>query len=121
MTETSSVVRPAAERPSWRTVLWRTVVVTVVTAIALWLLAAILPGFSIDSWWEALLAGFVVGIANAVVWPALAFLVVPLSVLTLGLGAIVLNALFVVPAARPAARGRDRRVLDRAVAWSSVS
>ena len=42
-----------------------------------------------------MLAGFVVGIANAVVWPALAFLVVPLSVLTLGLGAIILNALFV--------------------------
>jgi uncharacterized membrane protein YvlD (DUF360 family) len=46
--------------------------------------------------WDALLAGFVVGIANAVVWPALAFLVVPLSVLTLRLGAIILNALFVL-------------------------
>ena len=92
MTETSRVVRPAADRPSWRTVLWRTVVVTVVTAVGLWLLAAILPGFSIDSSWDALLAGFVVGVANAVIWPALAFLVVPLSVLTLGLGAIVLNA-----------------------------
>ena len=95
MTETSRVVRSAADRPSWRTVLWRTIVVTVVTTIGLWLLAAILPGFSIDSWWDALLAGFVVGLANAVVWPALAFLVVPLSVLTLGLGAIILNALFV--------------------------
>ena len=95
MTETSRVVRPAADRPSWRTVLWRTIVVTVVTAVGLWLLAAILPGFSIDSFWDALLAGFVVGVGNAVVWPALAFLVVPLSVLTLGLGAIILNALFV--------------------------
>ncbi len=37
-----------------------------------------------------------VGIANAVIWPALAFLIVPLSVVTLGLGAIVLNALFVL-------------------------
>ena len=73
----------------------RTVVVTVLTAFALWLLAVVLPGFSIDSVWTALLAGFVVGIANAVVWPALAFLVVPLSVVTLGLGAIVLNAIFV--------------------------
>ncbi len=73
----------------------RTVVVTVLTAFALWLLAIILPGFSIESVWTALLAGFVVGIANAVVWPALAFLVVPLSVVTLGLGAIVLNAVFV--------------------------
>ena len=66
-----------------------------VTAVELWLLAAILPGFSIDSFWDALFAGFVVGAGNAVVWPALAFLVVPLSVLTLGLGAIILNALFV--------------------------
>ena len=95
MTEPSRVVRPAAERPSWRTVLWRAVAVTIITTIGLALLAAILSGFSIDSWWEALLAGFVVGIANAVVWPALAFFVVPLSVLTLGLGAIVLDALFV--------------------------
>ncbi len=65
------------------------------TALALWVLAAILEGFTIDRPVDALLAGFVVGLANAVVWPALAFLIVPLSVLTLGLGAIVLNALFV--------------------------
>jgi uncharacterized membrane protein YvlD (DUF360 family) len=65
------------------------------TAVALWLLAAVLPGFSIASRGDAVLAGFVVGVANAVVWPALAFLVVPLSVVTLGLGAIVLNAVFV--------------------------
>ena len=59
------------------------------------MLAAILPGFTIDSLWDALLAGFVVGVGNAVIWPALSFLVVPLAVLTLGLGAIVLNVLFV--------------------------
>jgi uncharacterized membrane protein YvlD (DUF360 family) len=76
-------------------VVWRGLVITALTAVALWLLAAILPGFSIDSWWDAVLAGFVVGVGNAVVWPALSFLVVPLSVLTLGLGAIVLNVLFV--------------------------
>jgi uncharacterized membrane protein YvlD (DUF360 family) len=97
MTEasTSPVVRPAADRPTVRSVLWRGLVVTVITAVGLWLLAAILPGFSIDSFPDALLAGLVVGIGNAVVWPALAFLVVPLSVVTLGLGAIVLNVVFV--------------------------
>ena len=89
------MIRPARQRPPWHQVLRRTVVVTLLTAFALWLLAVILPGFSIDSGWDALLAGFVVGVANAVVWPALAFLVVPLSVVTLGLGAIVLNAIFV--------------------------
>lgn len=89
------MIRPARQRPPWHQVLRRTVVVTVITGFSLWLLAAVLPGFSIDSFWDALLAGFVVGVVNAVVWPALAFVVVPLSVLTLGLGAIVLNAVVV--------------------------
>ena len=44
---------------------------------------------------HALLAGFVIGVVNAVVWPALAFIVVPMSVLTLGLGAIVLDVILV--------------------------
>lgn len=83
------------DRPSLRQIVWRTVFVTIVLAGTLWLLSVLLDGFDIDSWADALLAGFVVGLANAIVWPALAFLVVPLSVLTLGLGAIVLNALFV--------------------------
>ena len=73
----------------------RGVVVTLVTAVTLWILALLLDGFSIDRPRDALLAGFVVGIVGAVVWPALAFVVVPISVLTLGLGAIVLEALVV--------------------------
>jgi uncharacterized membrane protein YvlD (DUF360 family) len=85
-----------AERPSWRRVVWRSLVATVITAMTLLLLAWVLPGFAIDSGWDALLAGFVVGIGNAVIWPAFAFIVVPLSVVTLGLGAIVLNTLFVL-------------------------
>ena len=94
--QVSRVVRPADERPTLRQVVWRGLVVTVVAALILWLLAAILDGFSIDTRADALLAGFVIGIANAFIWPALAFLIVPLSVVTLGLGAIVLNALFVL-------------------------
>lgn len=75
--------------------LWRTSIVTVVTASALLLMAAVLSGLDIDTVGHALLAGLVLGVANAFVWPALAFLIVPLSVLTLGLGSIVLNALVV--------------------------
>jgi len=84
----------SVEEPSWQRVVWRSLVVIIVTGLTLWLLAAILPGFDIDTLWHAIIAGGVVGLVNAVVWPALAFLVVPISVLTLGLGAIVLNALF---------------------------
>ena len=99
--EQAHAERTASRPPRRRTTLvaqgvWRSVLITVVTAVGLWLLAAILPGFSIDSFWDALLAGFVVGVGNAVIWPALAFLVVPLSVLTLGVGAIILNAAFVL-------------------------
>ena len=90
-----AVLRSREDRPGWGRVLWRAAVVTIVTGVSLWLLAAIVPGFTIDSVGDALLAGFVIGVANAVVWPALAFVVVPLSVITLGVGAIVLDAVFV--------------------------
>ncbi len=92
---TVRIIRPADLRPSWRQVVWRSLLVTVTTALALWILAAILEGFTIDRPVDALLAGFLVGIVNAFVWPAMAFLIVPFSVLTLGLGAIILNAVFV--------------------------
>ena len=46
---TSRIVRAADLRPSWRQVAWRSLVVTVTTAIALWVLAAILEGFTIDT------------------------------------------------------------------------
>jgi uncharacterized membrane protein YvlD (DUF360 family) len=86
--------RPAA-RPRLAEVATRVVVVSVTTGLALWLLAAVLDGFSIDEPWDALLAGAVVGLLNAVVWPLLSFIVVPISVLTLGLGAIAIDALTV--------------------------
>lgn len=88
-------LRPEPDRPSARTIVWRVVITTAVTATALWLLDAGLDQFAIDTWEHALLAGFAVGVLNAVVWPALAVVVVPISVLTLGLGAIVLNAILV--------------------------
>lgn len=78
-----------------RTIVWRVVVITLVTAATLWLLAAGLDGFAIDTVQHVLLAGFVIGVVNAVVWPALAFIVVPMSVLTLGLGAVALDAILV--------------------------
>jgi uncharacterized membrane protein YvlD (DUF360 family) len=94
-TTAGRVVRPPEDRPALLQVVVRMVVVTVVIAVALWLLAAVLDGFDIDRPQDALLAGAVVGLVNAVLWPAMASLVVPISVLTLGLGAIVLDAVVV--------------------------
>jgi uncharacterized membrane protein YvlD (DUF360 family)/uncharacterized protein YdbL (DUF1318 family) len=86
------VVRSAEQRPDLLRIAARATVVTVAATLALWLMAALLGGFDIDSPGAALLAGAVVGLSNALVWPLLASVVVPLSVLTLGLGAIVIDA-----------------------------
>jgi uncharacterized membrane protein YvlD (DUF360 family) len=90
-----TILREMDDRPPWRQVVRRSLLVMVITGPTLWIIAALVDGFTIDEPKHALLAGAVVGLANAVIWPALAFLVVPLSVLTLGLGSIVLNTLFV--------------------------
>lgn len=88
-------VRPVTQRPTLRQVVIRSTVTVVVNGVALLVLAWLVPGFTIDRARDAFFAGAVIGALNAVVWPALAFFVVPLSVLTLGLGSIVVNALVV--------------------------
>ena len=64
-----------------------------ITAVALWLAAKVFRGLKFDSgralWISALLLGF----ANAIVWPVLVVLTLPLTILTLGLFLLVINAL----------------------------
>jgi len=76
--------------------LLRAAVVLLADALALLLLSAVLPGFHLDRPATALAAAVVVGALNAVVWPLLARLALPLSVLTLGLATLVLNGVLVV-------------------------
>ena len=76
--------------------LLRAALVLLADAIALLLLAGLLPGFHLDRPAAALAAAVVVGALNAVVWPLLARLALPLSVVTLGLATLVLNGVLVV-------------------------
>ncbi|MAT07047.1 MAG: hypothetical protein CL424_18595 [Acidimicrobiaceae bacterium] len=91
----AAILRDEELRPGWRQAVGRGLVVTVANALALWVADGILDGFTLDDVTATVLAGAVIGALNALVWPALAFLVVPLSVLTLGLGAIAVNAIIV--------------------------
>jgi putative membrane protein len=63
-----------------------------VSALSLWVAQAIVPGIRIQGastlWIAALLLGFV----NAVVRPLLVFFTLPITVLTLGLFLLVINA-----------------------------
>lgn len=64
----------------------------VVTAAALMLVAYLMPGIDVTGWQPALIAAFLLGIANAIVRPILIVLTLPITILTLGLFIFVINA-----------------------------
>ncbi|MEL6615910.1 MAG: phage holin family protein [Bacteroidota bacterium] len=62
------------------------------SAIALLLVAHLVPGISIESWGVAFVAALVLGLINAVIRPAVKLLTTPIRWLTLGLFTLVINA-----------------------------
>ena len=87
----------------------RVVVVWLLTAAALHLMNAILPGFEIDGDGTAILAAALIGLVNALVWPLLIRVALPFTVLTLGLGVLVLNGAVILLVAQiePSMHVRD--------------
>ena len=75
--------------------IWRLLIVWVVAAVTLLLVAALLPGFDIEGTAAAFAAAGLLGLLNGLVWPVLVRLVLPLTVLTLGLAPLVLNAVMI--------------------------
>jgi putative membrane protein len=65
----------------------------ILNALALWIVAFLMDGVHADSVVALIIAAAVLGIVNAIVRPILFWLTLPLTVLTLGLFLIVLNAL----------------------------
>ncbi|HEX5990442.1 MAG TPA: phage holin family protein [Solirubrobacterales bacterium] len=80
------------------TVLRRAAFVLLLDAAILLLLSEILRGFVLDGAGAALAAAALIGLLNSLVWPALVRFALPLTVLTLGLGALLLNGLLVTVA-----------------------
>ncbi len=62
-------------------------------ALALWVTDKLLPGITISGIDHLLLAALVIGLINALIRPVLLVLTIPITVLTLGLFLLVLNAL----------------------------
>ncbi|MBC7398268.1 MAG: phage holin family protein [Bdellovibrionales bacterium] len=65
----------------------------IVSALALLLTSAVIPGFKVNSFVAALWAAVVIGLANIIIWPILMFLTLPINVLTLGLFTFVVNGI----------------------------
>ena len=65
---------------------------TLITALGLWLANAIVPGINIETPGTMLLAAVLLGLVNALVRPLAILLTIPLTILTLGLFLLVVNA-----------------------------
>lgn len=86
--------RPVAHRHPWR-LTWRTLTVVLIDALALMLLEGLLPGFDMHGKGAALPTALGVGLVNGLIWPVLSRFTLKLSVLTLGLWGLFLNAALV--------------------------
>ena len=62
-------------------------------ALALWIAQLIVPGMEIHGAGNFLLAALLLGLVNAIVRPVILVLTLPLTILTLGLFLLVVNAL----------------------------
>ena len=67
-----------------------------ITSVAAMAAAYFLPGVDIDSFMAALVLALVLALLNAVVRPVLVFLTIPVTVLSLGLFLLVINAIIIL-------------------------
>ncbi len=65
---------------------------TGVTALAIWIASAIVPGLRVEGTLTLLVAAVLLGVVNAVVRPIAIVLTLPLTLLSLGLFLVVVNA-----------------------------
>ncbi|MEZ4815233.1 MAG: phage holin family protein [Bdellovibrionota bacterium] len=67
----------------------------IVSGLAFLATAYFVPGFKVNGFFAALIAAVVVGIGNALLWPVLAFLTLPITLVTLGLFLFVVNGIVI--------------------------
>ena len=67
--------------------------VWILNAVALLVVAYILPGIVVASFWSAMWAALVLGLINMLVKPLFVLLTLPITIVTVGLFLFVINAL----------------------------
>lgn len=70
------------------------------SAVAVWLVSEIVPGFQVASLGSALIAAVVIGLVNATLGIVLKVITLPLTVMTLGLVWLIINGLMLLVAAQ---------------------
>lgn len=77
----------------------RFIVRIIITALAVVICSYILPGVSVEGGLTALIVAAVLALLNAFVKPLLVILTIPITIFTLGLFLLVINALMILAAA----------------------
>jgi len=65
----------------------------ILSAFAVWIVAQLVPGVHVSGWKSALIAALVIGFINATIGLVLKVITFPLTLVTLGLFWLVINAL----------------------------
>lgn len=63
------------------------------TAVSLIITSYLVPGFHVTDFKGAMIAALILGLANAIIKPILVILTLPLTIITLGLFLLVVNAI----------------------------
>ena len=67
----------------------------VLTAVAIWMVSRLVPGFSVSGPVAALIAAVVIGFVNATIGLFLKIVTFPLTIVTLGLFWLIINAVMI--------------------------
>lgn len=90
-----------------------------INALALIMVANVVPGFTVSSLYAALIAAVILGLLNAVIRPIILLFTLPINVLTLGLFTFVVNAV-VIYIASTIVKGFDVATFGAAI-WAAVA
>ncbi|HVO86284.1 MAG TPA: phage holin family protein [Candidatus Binatia bacterium] len=74
----------------------RILITLVIDALALVILSALMDSFQLGSFYQALGVAAALGLLNALAWPLLQKILLPVTVLSLGLVSLIINGVFVV-------------------------
>ncbi|MFS4466998.1 phage holin family protein [Maribacter sp. 2210JD10-5] len=77
----------------------KTILRILLSALAVIILSYVLPGVGVDNFTTAIIVALVLGILNFLVKPILVILTLPITILTLGLFLLIINAIIILLAA----------------------
>lgn len=71
-----------------------------INVLALLVVEYLVPGFELTGYWAAIVAAVVIGIVNTFIRPIIQIIALPISILTFGVAAFLINVLLLLLVAR---------------------